>query len=166
MKARLISYDYSLNQATFQFETDFSEVYEKYKDKDINIEIKVWRLKRSLAANRYMWVLIDKLAAELGMTKNEVYRKEVREIGGAADVLSMPGEAVERFCRSWELNGIGWQAELIQTNDEVSLVMAYYGSSTFDRSQMSQLIENLIFEAEQLGIDTETPDKQIGRAHV
>ena len=55
--------------------------YDKYKDKDVNVEIKKFSVKRSGAANRYMWVLVDKIAEVQGLTKTEVYRREILEIG-------------------------------------------------------------------------------------
>ena len=69
--------------------------------------------------------------------------------------------AVDRFERVWEAQGLGWQIETVPIGDGCTNVIAYYGSSTFDREQMTQLIENLIFEAENLGIDTDTPDKAL-----
>ena len=35
----------------------------------------------------------------------------------------------------------------------------YYGSSTYDTKQMSQLIDNLVQDCKALGIETLTPDK-------
>ena len=161
MTGRITSYDYQSNRVEMEFDADFSQTYDKYHDKEINVDIKVWRPKRSGAANRYMWVLVDKIAQRLRVTKEEVYKREIREIGGVSDVCLMIDEAVERFCKQWESQGLGWQTEVINLGDGRSNVIAYYGSSTFDTEQMTQLIDNLIFEAEQLGIDTDTPDKQL-----
>ena len=159
MKARLVAYDYHTNRAIIEFDADFSETYDKYRDADINVDFKLWKPKRSGAANRFMWVLVDKIAKETGYTKEEVYRKEIKEIGGVSDVVLIIDEAVERFCKAWSEQGIGWQTEVINLGDGRSNVIAYYGSSTFDRDQMKQLIEGLMYEAEQLGIDTDTPDR-------
>ena len=161
MKARIAEYDYYDNRAVIDFDADFSETFDKYNGKDINIDIKLWRPKRSGAANRYMWVLIDRIAKELRITKNEVYREAIKEIGGVSEVLRMFDGAVEKFEKVWENQGLGWQVEKIPIGDGTTNVIAYYGSSTFDREQMTQLIENLIFEANSLEIDTETPDKAL-----
>ena len=159
MKAKILWYDWVENQAAFQFEPDFGLTYDKYKDKDVNLDIKAWKPKRSGAANRYLWVLVDKIARELHVTKEEVYRREIKEIGGVSDVCNMIDEAVDRFCKAWAAQGLGWQTEVIPLGDGRSNVITYYGSSTFDRDQMAQLLDNLIFEAESLGIDTDTPDR-------
>ena len=160
MKGRIIQYDWTNNIAAVAFEADFSDLYDKYHDKDVNVEIKLWRPKRSGAANRYLWVLVDKIATATHLTKNEVYRNEIKEIGGVSDVYLMLDAAVDRFCRQWESQGLGWQTEIVGSEDGKTTVIAYYGSSTFDADQMNQLLENVIFEAEQLGINVDTPDRQ------
>lgn len=161
MKARILSYDYNGNRAVIQFDTDFSELFDKFRDKFVEIKIKLWRPKRSGAANRYMWVLCDKIAEATHTTKDEVYRKAIKEIGGVSDVLRMLDAAVPRFCKQWEEKGLGWQTEIAQSIDGWTNIIVYYGSSTFTVDQMTQLIEDLIFEAEKLGIDVDTPDKQL-----
>lgn len=161
MKGKIVEYDYQSNSAVIAFEPDFSMTYDKYAGKDVNLDIKLWKPRRSGAANRYMWVLVDKIARETGLTKDEVYRNEIKEIGGVSDVFLMIDDAVERFCQQWATQGLGWQTEVVALGDGRSNVIAYYGSSTFDREQMTQLIEQLIFEAEQLGIDTDTPDRAL-----
>lgn len=167
MKGKIVFYDWSKNRAIIEFEPDFSTTYDKYKNKDVNVDVKAWRPKRSGAANRYMWTLADRIAQEwsrtrdLQVSKEDVYRENIRDIGGCCTILSMIDEAVDRFCASWEKNGIGWQTECIPIGDGNTNVIAYYGSSTFDSGQMSELINKLIWEAEELGIDTDTPDKAL-----
>ena len=160
MKGKIIAYEYRSNRAVVEFDADFSDTYDKYREKDVNVDIKLWRPKRSLAANRFMWKLIDMIVRETHLTKNEVYRNEIKEIGGVSDVYLMLDEAVERFCRQWESQGLGWQTEIVGSENGKTTVIAYYGSSTFDTAQFSQLIDNLMFEAQQLGINTDTPEKQ------
>ena len=161
MKARIVGYDYQANRAVFEFEPDFGLTYDKYGSQDINVDIKLWKGKRSGAANRYMWVLVDKIAKATHQVKEDVYRESIRDIGGVSDVCLVLDDAVERFCDNWRRQGIGWQTEVIPNGDGRSTVIVYYGSSTFDKDQMTELVENLIFEAEQLGIDTDTPDKAL-----
>ena len=160
MKAKIINYDFANNRALIEFDASFAETYDKYHDKDVNIDVKLWRPKRSGAANRQLWVLVDKIATETHLTKDEVYRNEIKEIGGVSTTFSMYDEEVDKFCEYWESQGLGWQTDVIGSENGSTSVIAYYGSSTFDTSQMKQLIDNLIYEAEQLGIDTDTPDKQ------
>ena len=161
MKAKIIEYDYQTNRAVFEFEPDFSLTYDKYHGKDVNLDIKQWKSRRSGAANRFMWVLVDKIAEATHQVKTDVYREAIRDIGGVSDIFVMVDEAVHKFCEHWESQGIGWQTEVVPVGDGRSNVIAFYGSRTFDRDQMAQLIDNLIFEAEQLGIDCDTPDRKL-----
>ena len=160
MKAKILTYEYLSNVAVVKFDEDFSEAFDKYQNKDVNIDVKLWKPKRSGAANRYLWVLIDKIARVTHQPKNMIYRHEIKEIGGVSEPLLMLDASVERFCRQWESQGLGWQTEIVKSEDGRTTLIAYYGSSTFDTAQMNQLIENVVFEAKQLGIDTDTPDRQ------
>lgn len=160
MKAEIIEYSFRTNQAVIRFSEDFSGFFDKFRGKLVNLEIKLWRPRRSGAANRYLWVLVDKIAKETRQVKDDVYREAVKEIGGVSEVLRCKDEAVDRFCKQWATQGLGWQTEVIPLGDGTSDIIVYYGSSTFDTEQMTQLIDNMIFEARSLGIDTDTPDAQ------
>ena len=124
-------------------------------------EISKSKKKRSLDANAYAWVLIDKIAEALRMTKTEVYQKELREMGGNLETGVFENKAAEEMKRIWEKNGLGWQANIEPSRmaPNFSTVYMYYGSSAFDSKEMSRFIDNLITEAKALGIETMPPDK-------
>ena len=65
-------------------------------------EVKEHREKRSLDANAYCWVLIDKLAKATRIPKTEIYRKAIKEIGGVSDVVCVQRKAAERLEKGWE----------------------------------------------------------------
>ena len=159
MKGRIIQYDRPDKRVLLEVDGNFDVVYDRLNGKDINVEFKKWSDKRTGAANRYMWVLVDMIAAATHQDKRSIYREAIREIGGVSDIIHMKTVAVKRFCEQWECNGIGWQTEVIEGEEE-SDVIAYYGSSTFNKDQMTELIENLIFQAEHIGLNTDTPDKE------
>ena len=50
-------------------------------------EIKQAKQRRSLDANAYCFALIDKLAAAVGLPKETIYRRAIKEIGGVSDVV-------------------------------------------------------------------------------
>ena len=119
--------------------------------------------RRSLDANAYAWVLIDKLATAMRLGKTEVYRNAIRDIGGNSDILCMTEEAYPSFKRHWEKNGTGWQAESSPSKiPKCVTVTAYYGSSVYDTAQMSQLIDHLVQDCKALGIETLSPEKLAG----
>lgn len=122
-----------------------------------SVEIKEWRERRSLTANSYMWVLCDEIAKSIQSTKEDVYRKAVQEVG-VFDPISVTLEAIDRFKERWESNGIGWAVvDSGYRNAGRAYLMAYYGSSTYNSKEMARLIDYLVDEAQELGIDTMPP---------
>ena len=126
----------------------------------LSIEIKPFRPKRSLDANAYSWVMIDKLAEKLNYTKLDVYREYIKHIGGNSETVCVKTEAVERLCKGWSSNGIGWITETFPSKIEgCTNVILYYGSSSYDSAQMSRLIDNIVQDCKTFGIETATPDE-------
>lgn len=143
---------------TVTVRTDFRESFDELKDVDIDIEIKKRRKKRSLDANAYAWVLIDKIAAAMSIEKSMVYKDAIRSIGGVSETVCVKDEAVRKLRDGWECRGTGWQTEIMASKIAgCTNVILYYGSSTYDTKQMSLLIDQLIQEAEALGIETMSP---------
>ena len=126
-------------------------------------EIKKSKKKRSLDSNAYAWVLIDKLAGALKLPKIEVYRKEIKDIGGVSETVCMPTEAVEKVTRAWEKNGIGWQTETMPSKLEgCTNVVLYFGSSSYSTEQMSIFLDHIIEDCRACGIETLPPEKLSG----
>lgn len=128
-----------------------------YHFKPGEYEITKAKKKRSLDANAYMWVLIGKIAAAVGIPSDEVYRRAIRE-AGCYTPLPIKAEAVEEFSRIWAGHGTGWFIEVVDDSKlpGFKLVKAYNGSSTYDTGQMSRLIDNVVQDAKELGIETMT----------
>lgn len=131
------------------------------KFKKGNYEIKQIRQKRSLDANAYLWVLLDKLSAELAAPKEELYRRYVREIGGVSQILCVPDRAVDKFRKEWESKGIGWQTDTIPIKTKgCTGVIVYYGSSTFDTQQFSRLLDSVVTDCKCIGVEVR-PQEEI-----
>ena len=123
-------------------------------------EISKAKKRRSLDANAYAWVLIDKIAAAVNLSKTEVYRDCIRDIGGNSEIICVKAEAADDLCRGWQRNGLGWQTEQFPSTIEGYInVILYYGSSFYDSAQMNIFIERLVQDAKALGIETMPPDK-------
>ena len=56
-------------------------VYDQTKDKDLNVEIKTHRNKRSLNANSYFHVLVEKIADERRVSHTEIHNFLICEYG-------------------------------------------------------------------------------------
>jgi hypothetical protein len=131
---------------------------DELKGRDTAAELKVWREKRSLDANAYAWVLIDGIAQAIREDKTSVYRAAIREIGGNSQLVCSQNANVEKLRRIWEDNGIGWVTDTMPSKlPGCTNVLLYYGSSVYDTAQMSLLIDHLVFEAKELGIETLPP---------
>jgi hypothetical protein len=161
MRGRLADIAVGLNgkqRITVEIDGDFSAEYGRLENDELDIEIKKHRRRRSLDANAYAWVLIDKIAGALALDKETVYRTAIRGIGGVSETVCVREQAVQGLRRAWESNGIGWQTETMPSKiGGCANVVLYYGSSLYDTKQMSGLIEHLVSEARELGIETMAP---------
>lgn len=159
---RGLSMDFSTGQQvlTIALHSDFRPLYDELKDKLLDGTLGVHREKRSRDANAYCWVLIDKLAEKTGLTKPEVYRAAIKEIGGVSDTVCVQDRAVDKLRQSWEKNGIGWQTDVLPSKLEgCTNVVLYYGSSTYDTAQMFRLIDHIVQDCKAVGIETATPEE-------
>lgn len=139
----------------------FLQGYDELKDLEkLSIEIKPYRNRRSLDANAYCWKLINELAERLNKSPKEIYRAAIRDIGGNSEVVCVKDAAVKKLRQGWSKNGMGWQTETFPSKiDGCTNVILYYGSSEYDTKQMSQLIDNIVQECKEQGIQTETPNR-------
>ena len=123
-------------------------------------EIKEYREKRSLDANGYLWVLLDKLAEALGETKENLYLRYVRRTGPFRD-FCLAKEEASTFRTAWSMLGTGWQSEQVDYSEdgERLVIRAYYGSSTYNTKQMARLIDSVVEDCKMMDIETMTPEK-------
>lgn len=140
---------------------DFKQIVDDLKDRDkLSIEVKPFRARRSLDANAYAWVLMDRLAENLNESKEAIYREYIKHIGGNSEVVCVKNDAVDRLCEGWSKNGIGWQTDQFPSKIEgCTNVILYYGSSTYDSAQMSRLLDLIIYDCKIQGIQTDTPEE-------
>lgn len=112
--------------------------------------------EKSVNINSYMWQLCDKIGKRTRTTKFDVYRKAVREVGVYIDTL-IPAGREEEFKKMWSHNGEGWFAEESGKWKGQTVFKAYSGSSVYDMEQMRRLVDYIVDEATDLGIETRTP---------
>lgn len=140
---------------TVTVQADFREAFDELFDKELDIEIKKHYKSRTLDASAKAWVMIDQLAQKTRMTKTEVYRHAIKEIGGVSDVICVRDFAVKTLCDNWTRKGQGWMAETSPSKlPGCTNVTLWYGSSCYDSRQMSDLISELIQECNEQGIPT------------
>ena len=129
------------------------------QDKEKVFEIKEHKLKRSLNANAYCWVLMNKIADAIKSTKEEVYREYIKN-KGIFRLITMNKEATDTFIRVWQEKGLGWICDTSESKYEGMVdVVAYYGTSSYNTKQMANFIDYVVNEAKNLGIETLPPDE-------
>lgn len=128
--------------------------------KKYTVTIKEFRKKRSLDANAYACVLMNKLADKLNMGVRDLYRHYIPDIPENSQVVCVPTEAVEKLQSGWEHNGIGWCSDTLKSKlPGCTNVVLYYGSSTFDQKQMGVLLDLIIADCKQVGVEYLTPEE-------
>lgn len=128
------------------------------KGKHLQVEIKQYRAKRSLDSNSYLWILCQKIAEVTQSTKEIVYQEFIRRVG-QFEITPIKDEAVDRWVKNWQSNGLGWISETIGESklDGYTNVISYYGSSVYDTKEMSILLDEVVSQCRELGIETMTP---------
>ena len=120
------------NRITLTAFSDCRSEFDELSDKEVDVIIKPHRNKRSLSANAYCWVLIDKIAEKTGIFKDEIYREAIRNIGGVSETVCVLAKAADKLKEVWEKRGLGWQVEVLDSkiNGCVNMVL-FYGSSCY-----------------------------------
>ena len=150
-----IDYNTSKPKISLLLDTNNKDVIEGLKNENkLNIELKKYNKSRSLDSNAYAWVLLGELQDVLNVPKEEIYKDLIKHIG-SYEVVPIKNEAVEKFRNAWSSNGLGWITETTKSKLEgFTNVLAYYGSSIYSVSEMSRLIDLIVQECKQLGIET------------
>lgn len=135
------------------------KLFDELREKPLEVKFAPLRAKRSLDANAYMWRMLDEISQIVHAPREELYRKAIKEVGVYDDVAVL-GRAVPAFVDAWSSRGIGWFTETFDSKLAGCIkVRVYYGSSTYDTKQMARLIDYVVEDAKQLGIETMTPDE-------
>lgn len=141
---------------------DFRERADRLRDKDLDIEIKQHREKRSKNASAYFYVLVNKIAGETGESDDEVKRRLVETYGTIdkdADGL-MAGVKVPHkvdITKYWPY--VRYVESKIENGKMFDCYLFYKRTSDMDSKEMAHLIDGAISEARELGIETDTPEE-------
>ena len=143
---------------TFEIENQpLADIQTISEYQQLDMKIKKHREKRSLNANAYLWVLLQKIAEATHTSKEEVYLAMLQRYSRAFTHIIVKEQAVDkmkelyRTCVDLGKVKVG--------NMEGHQLQVYYGSSTFDTKEMSILLDGVISECHELGISTTTPDE-------
>ena len=124
------------------------------KEKVYDVSIKEHKEKRSLNANAYAWVLIGKMADRLRISKDEVYLMMLERYGQSEVVSVLSDVDVTGYFQYYREFGKG-----TVNGKEFTHYKVFRGSSTYDTEEMSILIDGIVDECNELGIETMTPNE-------
>lgn len=119
----------------------------------LNEEIEVKRKKRSKNSNSYFWELLQKLCFEMNVDLIEEYRKRVKELG-ICQTFELDNKNLATFEHLWNERGIAWFTEKVEQGANKTIINAYYGSSSYNSKQFSKLLDNLVQDCREVGIQT------------
>lgn len=134
----------------------------------LSLEVKPHKEKRTLRANAYFWKLANALANKLSVRNarpvgaEEVYLRYVRDFG-KSDIVCLKNDpkVVDAFWTSWTSKGMGWLVfpQEAKPNARWREVQVFYGSSSYTRDEMARLIDAVVEDCKEFGIETKTPDE-------
>ena len=158
-KLHVLNIDYCTGKAILSFDIDNKQSAmrcwdELNKSEKLSIKVDKHREKRSLNANNYAWHLITEIANAVRLSKEEVYKSMLRDYGQSSMISVKADIPIEQYIKYCDEAG---QSTLNGTLFKHYKV--YKGSSEFTTDEMAVFIDGIVHEAQQLGIDTRTPDE-------
>lgn len=160
---RSASIDFETGNILITFEIKDKDIdLQKFKDKELNIDVRVHRKNRGLKANAYFHVLVDRIADKLGISKarckNELIcsygQKEYIDGKPVCIKTNIPLEAM----REQET----MHCKFIRQEGETSFYWVYRESHTLDSKEFSILLDGTVEEAKAQGIET-LPSEEMRR---
>lgn len=165
MRGRILDYSLSFGgkqRITLELDTDFREGYEALRNVPVEIVIQKWRAKRSKDANAYFHVLVNQIAVARGLSDDEVKRDLIVDYGTIArddhgDKIgfklpaSVDVDDIYPYTRMYK--------EVEENGKSFKCYLVYKRSSEMDTKEMAHLIDGAITVAQELNIDTDTPER-------
>lgn len=150
--------DFRTGEVVVQFACDrtvLPQLGEISEVEKLSITAKKYREKRSLDANAYAWMLMQKIAEAVQTDKWSVYLRCLRDYSREFTHVIVKENAVERMKELYRTCiDLGEVTVNGQTGHQLQV---FYGSSTFDTKAMSVFIDGIVRECKDLGIETLPP---------
>ena len=142
--------------------TSISLLAPNLKDKAYEVEIREHKLKRSLNANNYFHLLVGEIAKVLKIGNDECKVKMNLEYGTPykIDDNTLFAFKVPKGTKVTDIVKYPkWVKTVMDNGKEVDVYMVYKETHTLTVGEMNRLIDGVVYEAQQLNIETATPDQ-------
>lgn len=123
-------------------------------EEKLSVKIDKYREKRSLNANAYAWKLLTEIANVCRTSKDEVYLEMLKRYGQSEIISVLAHIPIGEYVKYCEEAG-----ESKLNGKLFKHYKVYKGSSEFDSREMSIFLDGIVSDAEELGIQTMTPDE-------
>lgn len=120
----------------------------------LSFKIDKFREKRSLNANNYAWKLLTEIGNETRQSKEDVYFLMLKRYGQSEMISVLAHIPINQYVKYCEEAG-----ESTLNGKLFKHYRVYKGSSEFDTKEMSIFLDGVVYEAKELGIQTETPNE-------
>lgn len=133
---------------------------EGIKDAKLDIKAVKHREKRSRDANALLWACLQEIANVTGESNWERYLKALKDYGQFTYVV-VKEKAVEAMKKAWrECQEVG---EIEVNGQKAVQMICYFGSSTYDSKQFSRLLDGVVQDMRDLGLQP-PPSKEMRQA--
>ncbi len=130
------------------------------QDRDKTFEITEHKEKRSGQANKLLWECLGELAAALRTDKWSIYLLMLKRYGKYTYICVKPN-AVPAIKKQWrECEELG---EIDINGEKAVQMLCYFGSSTYNTQEFSRLLDGVISEMDECGLET-PGDRELERA--
>ncbi len=120
----------------------------------LSVKIDKYKEKRSLNANNYAWKLLTEIGNVTRSDKEIIYREMLKRYGQSEIISVLAHIPITEYVKYCEEAG-----ESTLNGKLFKHYKVYKGSSEFDTREMSIFLDGIVSEAEELGIDTKTPNE-------
>lgn len=124
------------------------------QNKDKLYEIKEHKKKRTLTQNAYYWVLVNEIANQMKLSKEEIHFRLLKDYSQIALITIKSNVDIKEYIRYYE-----FERKTNISGVKFNIYKVYKGSSEMDKKEFNILLEGTIQEAKQLGIPTLTPNE-------
>jgi len=130
----------------------------------LSVKLARWTERRSLNANAYFHVLVNRIATILQVTLTEVKNQLIREYGafqyidGQIPTFLLKAQYEQEILNREDMHVKPISRE-IKDGEEYVRFAFMRGSHTYDTAEMSRLIDGTVQEARQMGIETLPPQE-------
>ena len=135
---------------------------EEIQDCKLSVVLKKWRKKRSLDANGMLWACLSDIAKAMNppVDKWDVYLEMLKRYGKYTYICVKPN-MVDAMKLQWrECEEVG---EIEINGKKAVQLLCYFGSSTYDSKEFSVLLEGVISEMAEMGLQP-PPSQEMQRA--